>query len=126
MPVLELVTMKFISTKLFDPVDMRVAATTSMTWSARFGLNMLVVFNVITQIIAVCVVIIGNQGTQVAPIAGGAVVALFMLMYFYGCWMFPVLKRRHILFVLLLKELSILVLFGLAIGLVVLVRWLFG
>jgi hypothetical protein len=118
--------MKSTSSKLYDPADMRVAPAASMTWFARFGLNMLVVFNVIAQAIAVCVFIMGSQGTQVAPIAGGAVVALFMLMYFYGRWMFPILKRRHTLYVLLLKELAILVLFGLAVGLVVLVRWIIG
>ena len=98
---------------------------TKMTWVARSGLDLLVIFNVVGQLIAVLVLLMGPQGAKILPVAGGALVALFLLMFFYACWMFPGLKKRHVLAVLALKELGIFTLLGIAVGLVILLRWIF-
>jgi len=92
----------------------------------RVGLDLLVVFNVIAQIVAIGVILMGKGGLTVAPLAGGSVVALFLLVFFYARWMFPGLKARHLLVVVLLKELGVVVLVGFAVGVVLLIRLLFG
>ncbi len=95
-----------------------------VTRYARVGLDILAVINVVAQIVLVVLLLMGADGARVAPIAGGASVALFMLMYFYGRWMFPFIKGWHVLVVILLRELGVFVLLGLAVGLTMLIRWL--
>ena len=92
----------------------------------RVGLDLLVVFNVAAQAVAVMVLLMGREGAQVAPLAGGAVVALFLLLFFYARWMFPRLKTRHLLAVVLLKELGVIVLVGFAVGVVLLISLVSG
>jgi hypothetical protein len=92
-------------------------------WSRR-GLDLLVVFNVVAQAVAVLVLFMGREGAPVAPLAGGAVVALFLLVFFYARWMFPGLKTRELLAVVLLKELGVFILVGFAVGVVLLIRFL--
>lgn len=101
-------------------------ASAEVTRYARLGLDILVVINVVAQVVLVVVLLMGPEGAQVAPIAGGATVALLMLMYFYGRWMFPFLKGWHILIVLLLKELGVFALLAFAVGVTMLIRWLAG
>jgi hypothetical protein len=90
------------------------------------GLDALVVFNVTAQAIAVVVLLAGQPALEAAPVAGGSVVALFLLLFFYARWMFPFLKTRHVLAIMLLKELGVAVLVGFAVGVVALIRWAFG
>jgi len=49
---------------------------------------------------------------------------LLLLLYFYTRWMFPFLRARHVLAVMALKELGVIVLIAVAVGVVVLVQWL--
>ncbi|MBN2493919.1 MAG: hypothetical protein JXR96_04945 [Deltaproteobacteria bacterium] len=88
-------------------------------------LNVLVLFNVVAQTSLVLMLALGSQGAGAAPVAGGAVVALFVLAVFYARWLFPTLGTGQIMLVLALKESGVLVLLGLAGGLVLLLRWLF-
>ena len=97
-----------------------------VTRSARVGLDVLAAFNAVAQAVLVIVLFMGAAGAKVAPIAGGAVVALFLLMYFYGRWMLPFLKGRHVLLVVLVRELGVFILVGLAVGVTLLIRWLAG
>jgi len=92
----------------------------------RVGLDLLVVFNVVAQVMAIGVILMGKGGLTVAPLAGGAVVALFLLVFFYARWMFPGLKTRHLLAVVLLKELGVVIMIGFAVGVVLLVRLVFS
>ena len=87
-------------------------------------LDVLVGFAVIAQVILVVMLMLGRQGASAAPIAGAATVVMVMLAYFYARWLWPILDRRHILALLLMKELGIFLLFGFVVGLVILVRWL--
>ena len=98
----------------------------TVTRWTRVGLDLLVVFNVVTQAVAVLVLLMGREGASVAPLAGGAVVALFLLMFFYARWLFPSLKTRHLLTVVMLKELGVMILVGFAVGVVLLIRLVFG
>ncbi len=97
----------------------------AVTRFTRVGLDLLVGFNLVAQVVAVLVILLGPEGARVAPLAGGAVVALFLLVFFYARWMFPDLKARHILAVVLLKELGLTVLVGFAVGVVLVIRWAF-
>ncbi len=90
---------------------------------SRWVLDVLVVFNVITQAILVVVLLLGRMAASTTPIAGGAALAMFLLAYFYVRWLVPVLNRRQTLVVLMVKELAMLLLLGMAAGLVALVRW---
>jgi len=47
-----------------------------------------------------------------------------MLACFYARWLYPSLRWRFILALVLLKVLGVLAFFGLVLGAVVLVRWL--
>ena len=87
-------------------------------------LDVLVGFGVIAQVMLVVMLMLGREGASAAPIAGAATVVLVMLAYFYARWLWPILARRHILALLLLKELGIFLLLGFVVGLVSLVRWL--
>jgi hypothetical protein len=98
----------------------------TVTRLTRIGLDLLVVFNLAAQFVAVLVILMGREGAGVAPLAGGAVVALFLLVFFYARWMFPGLKARHLLAVVFLKELGVLILVGFAVGVVLLIRWASG
>jgi hypothetical protein len=98
----------------------------TVTRWTRVGLDLLVVFNVIAQVLTIGVLLMGREGAAVAPLAGGAVVALFLLMFFYARWMFPGLKTRHLLAVVLLKELGVVILVGFAVGVVLLIRLIFS
>lgn len=95
----------------------------AVTRLTSVGLDFLVVLNLVAQLIAVLVILMGREGIRLAPLAGGAVVALFILVFFYARWMFPGLKSRHLLAVVLLKELGVMILVGFAVGVVLLVRW---
>ncbi|HOX43164.1 MAG TPA: hypothetical protein PK668_06185 [Myxococcota bacterium] len=66
----------------------------------------------------------GQEGTRVAPVAGAAMVMLFLLACSYARWLFPSLGWRFILAVVLLKELGVLAFFGLVLGVALVVRWL--
>lgn len=83
---------------------------------------MLVVFNVVAQGLLIWLLLLGSLGAGAAPVAGGSVVALFMLLFFYGRWLYPFLRVRQILGVLLLKELGVVLLLAFGIGTVALVR----
>lgn len=98
----------------------------TVTRWTRVGLDLLVVFNVVAQVLTIGVLLLGREGASVAPLAGGAVVALFLLMFFYARWMFPGLKTRHLLTVVLLKELGVVILVAFAVGVVLLIRLIFG
>jgi hypothetical protein len=98
----------------------------TVTRWTRMGLDLLVVFNVVAQAVAVAVLLLGREGAPVAPLAGGAVVALFLLMFFYARWMFPGLKARYLLTVVLLKELGVMILVGFAVGVVLLISLVSG
>lgn len=87
----------------------------------RRVLDVLVILNVITQGCLVLLLVVDTYGTQAAPVAGGATVAMFLLAYFYARWLLPVLDRRHVLAVLLVKEAAVLLFVGLAAGLIWLV-----
>lgn len=86
------------------------------------ALDLLVVFNVIAQVVAIGVILMGRDGLSVAPLAGGSVVALFLLVFFYARWLLPGLKARHLLVMVLLKELGVVILVGFAVGVVLLIR----
>ncbi len=98
----------------------------TVTRWTRVGLDLLVVFNVVAQTLAVIVLLMGREGAPVAPLAGGAVAALFLLMFFYARWMFTGLKTRHLLTVIVLKELGVMILLGFAVGVVLLIRLIFS
>jgi len=91
---------------------------------ARVGHDVLVVVNVVAQGLTVAVLMLGERGRGAAPVAGGCSVALLLLLYFYTRWMFPFLRARHVLAVMALKELGVIVLIAVAVGVVVLVQWL--
>ena len=84
----------------------------------RRVLDVLVILNVVTQALLVLVLMAGAYGARAAPVAGGATVAMFLLAYFYARWLVPVLDRRHILAILLLKEVAVIFFLGLVVGLV--------
>jgi hypothetical protein len=71
------------------------------------------------------VLVLGRKGYSAAPVAGGAVVALFLLLFLYARWLLPVLGRKQALLLILLKELSVLVLLALVGGGVWLLSLLF-
>jgi hypothetical protein len=98
----------------------------TVTRWTRVGLDVLVVFNVVAQVLTFVVLLMGREGASVAPLAGGSAVALFLLMFFYARWLFPGLKTRHLLVVVLLKELGVVILVGFAVGVVLVVRLIFG
>ena len=98
----------------------------TVTRWTRVGLDLLVVFNVVAQVLIIGVLLMGKAGASVAPLAGGSVIALFLLMFFYARWMFPGLKTRHLLAVVMLKELGVVILVGFAVGVVLLIRLIFG
>lgn len=87
----------------------------------RRVLDVLVVMNVVTQAVLVLLLVVDTYGTKAAPVAGGATVAMFLLAYFYARWLLPVLDRRHVLAVLLVKEMAVILFLGLAAGLIWLV-----
>lgn len=87
----------------------------------RRVLDVLVVLNVITQACLVVVLLVDTYGSKAAPVAGGATVAMFLLAYFYARWLVPVLDRRHVLAVLLVKEVAVILFLGLTVGLIWLV-----
>jgi hypothetical protein len=109
----------------WSPFSQPGDASPGLTRFARLGLDLLVVFNVVAQALTVVVLLMGRMGAEAAPVAGGATVALFLLMYFYARWMFPFLKARHILVVLLFKEAGVILLVGFAVAVVALIRWVF-
>jgi hypothetical protein len=96
----------------------------------RRGLDALVVMHVVS--LGILVLLLAFAGTEalggdvarVAPLTGSAVVVLFMLACFYARWLFPGLRWRFILAIVLLKELGVLAFFGLVLGALMLVRWL--
>lgn len=92
----------------------------------RVGHDLLVVINVVAQALTVAVLLLGQRGGGAAPVAGGASVALALLLYFYTRWMFPLLATRHILAVMVLKEVGVILLFAVAAGGAALVQWLAG
>ena len=96
----------------------------AVTRWTRVGLDLLVVFNVVAQVVAIGVILMGKGGLTVAPLAGGSVVALFFLVFFYARWMFPGLKARHLLAVVFLKELGVIIMVGFAVGVVLLIRFI--
>ena len=77
-------------------------------------------------VILVLLLMMGPAGADVAPLAGGAVVALFLLAFLYGRWLLPGLKGRQVLALVLFKELAVALLLGFIFGLIVLIRFLLG
>jgi len=98
----------------------------AVTRWTRVALDLLIVFNVVAQVVAIAVILMGRQGAAVAPLAGGSVVALFLLAFFYARWLLPGLKARHLLVMVLLKELGVVILVGFAVAVVLLIRWVIG
>jgi len=98
----------------------------AVTRWTRVGLDVLVVFNVIAQVLMIGVLLLGRQGVSVVPLAGGSAVALFLLVFFYARWLFPGLKTRYLLAVVLLKELGVVIMVGFAVGVVLLIRLIFS
>jgi len=91
----------------------------------RRVLDALAALNVVTQAFLVVLIFMGAQGASVLPVAGGATVAMFLLAYFYARWLVPVLDRRHVLAVLLIKEVAVIAWLGLAAGTVWLLSLVF-
>ncbi len=91
----------------------------------RRVLDIMAVFNVVTQAVLVTLLLLGERGHGVLPLAGGAAVAMFLLAYFYGRWLLPVLRRRHVLALIVFKELAVMVVLGLVAALAALLHWLF-
>jgi len=90
---------------------------------ARLGLDALVVMHVVALGILVILLVLRGGGLRVAPLAGAAVVVLFLLACFYARWLFPVLGWRMVLAVVMLKELGALAFGGLLLGVLALVYW---
>ena len=124
--MIQWVVVKLPRINLSKPFGSPQGLSVEVTQLAKVGLAILVVINVVAQAVLVFVLLMGAQGVQVAPIASGAVVALFMLMYFYGRWMYAFLKGWQVLVLVLLKELGVFILLGLAVGVTMLIRWLAG
>ena len=96
---------------------------TAQNTFSRWVLRVLVMLNVGAQGIFVIMLCLGEPALHTLPIAGGACVSLFLLMYFYSRWLFPQLRGRQIIALSMLMELSILVFLALALGLILLIRW---
>ena len=92
----------------------------------RWGLEILVLFNVVAQGLTAVLAFTGMEGVDVLPLAFGSTVALFLLMFFYLRWMFPQLGSKQVLFVIALKELSLFILFSILFMIVVLIYWFTG
>jgi hypothetical protein len=90
---------------------------------ARIGLELLAIINLVAQGLSIVLVIVGGEGLALLPMTFGAVVALFLLYVFYLRWLFPFIQLRHVLILILLKELSWLVLLSFIFGVIVLLYW---
>ncbi len=109
-------TQSFIQTKL-QGTDFPGSSKT-----LRLVLDLLVVFCVVTQAVAVLLILVGAYGSEAFPVAGGAVISMFLIAWFYTRWLFPMLDAKHVVAIIFMKELATIFILGVIIGLVYAVK----